>query len=46
MSPITTHILDTARGRPAQCNVKLQRVTDAGPSDVGQVKLTTTGAKR
>ena len=47
MSALTTHVLDTARGEPAAgVNVRLERVADAGPEEIGRASTDTDGRVR
>ncbi|MGH3471437.1 MAG: hydroxyisourate hydrolase [Nocardioidaceae bacterium] len=44
MSAVTTHVLDTASGRPAVgVLVRLERVTDAAPETVGSARTDEEG---
>jgi 5-hydroxyisourate hydrolase len=47
MSQITTHVLDTARGQPAAgVAVRLERVSDAGPEEIGRASTDADGRVR
>jgi 5-hydroxyisourate hydrolase len=44
MSAVTTHVLDTARGQPAAgVAVRLERVSDAGPEEIGRASTDADG---
>ena len=46
-SAVTTHVLDTARGTPAAgVPVRLERVSDAGPEELGQASTDPDGRVR
>jgi 5-hydroxyisourate hydrolase len=47
MSQITTHVLDTARGQPAAgVAVRLERLSDAGPEELGRASTDADGRVR
>ena len=47
MSTVTTHVLDTARGQPAAgVAVRLERVSDAGPEELGRASTDANGRVR
>jgi 5-hydroxyisourate hydrolase len=47
VSLVTTHVLDTARGEPAAgVQVRLQRVSGAGPEDIGSGSTDADGRVR
>jgi 5-hydroxyisourate hydrolase len=47
VSAVTTHVLDTARGAPAAgVPVRLERVSDAGPEEIGRASTDTDGRVR
>jgi 5-hydroxyisourate hydrolase len=47
VSLVTTHVLDTARGVPAAgVGVRLQRVSEAGPEDIGSGSTDAEGRVR
>jgi 5-hydroxyisourate hydrolase len=47
VSAITTHVLDTARGTPAAgVPVRLERVSDAGPEEIGRASTDADGRVR
>ena len=44
MSTVTTHVLDTARGQPAAgVAVRLERLSDAGPEEIGTASTDADG---
>jgi 5-hydroxyisourate hydrolase len=44
VSAVTTHVLDTARGEPAAgVAVLLERVSDAGPEEIGRARTDADG---
>jgi 5-hydroxyisourate hydrolase len=46
-SAVTTHVLDTARGTPAAgVQVRLERVSDAGPEELGRASTDPDGRVR
>jgi 5-hydroxyisourate hydrolase len=47
VSALTTHVLDTARGEPAAgVTVWLERVSDAGPEEIGRASTDADGRVR
>jgi 5-hydroxyisourate hydrolase len=47
MSTVTTHVLDTALGQPAAgVAVRLERVSDAGPEEIGRASTDADGRVR
>jgi 5-hydroxyisourate hydrolase len=47
VSAITTHVLDTARGTPAAgVPVRLERVSEAGPEEIGRASTDADGRVR
>jgi 5-hydroxyisourate hydrolase len=47
VSAVTTHVLDTARGTPAAgIPVRLERVSDAGPEEIGRASTDPDGRVR
>jgi 5-hydroxyisourate hydrolase len=47
VSAVTTHVLDTARGTPAAgVPVRLERVSDAGPEEIGRASTDADGRVR
>jgi 5-hydroxyisourate hydrolase len=47
MSTVTTHVLDTARGQPAAgVAVRLERISGAGPEEIGRASTDADGRVR